>query len=293
MLKCSMIHAFPDLYKQLYAGFNPPDSGAPWINPGTLNAWIADMLRLSRQVVSQDPEFNRTKLLDEIGPTWQVNFNGTTDDWTARAQNMSQVTRQAKEAIAGIGAKWELTDPTQRETKANPKVWKFTLAQVIRYIGRDEINKFKGDMLEVLAEIFFKVFQADESVGLTDYEPVPVSNDYGTDAIAINPNGHRSVVQVKFRSNSEDHIGYPDIARTFTSGILHHHVSDLIEHEHTVFLFTTATGVTGPFDIVMKRKSVIIDRPVIAYKIDNNKTFWRLAYNEIMETTAIINQTSK
>ena len=37
----------------------------------------------------------------------------------------------------------------------------------------DSRLKYKGDMLEVLSEIFFNSFSADESVGLKDYGIIP------------------------------------------------------------------------------------------------------------------------
>jgi len=51
-----------------------------------------------------------------------------------------------------------------------------------------------------------------------------------------------------------------------------------------VFLFTTAKGVTGAFEKVMKQKVRIINRSIISTKIDNNKTFWEFAFKEISES---------
>ena len=156
--------------------------------------------------------------------------------------------------------------------------------EVLRYahtLFRDDIdaqNKFKGDMLEVFAEIFFAQFQADPEFGLSEYEPVEISDDFGVDAKAINVAGHHSVIQVKYRSNPEDVISYADIARTYTSALCQFHIDDVYKHNNTVFLFTNAGGVTGAFTTVMQRKTVILNRQFIASKVDNNESFWKEAY---------------
>lgn len=148
----------------------------------------------------------------------------------------------------------------------------------------DARNKFKGDMLEVLAEIYFNIFDADEAVGIKNYAPVDLGNDYGVDATGINVNGHKVAVQVKFRSNPiDDLITYADMSRTYTSGILQLGNMDLVLNNNTLYLFTTAAGVSGACQKVFGKKLVVINRGVISTKIDNNKNFWEDAYRLIFD----------
>lgn len=159
------------------------------------------------------------------------------------------------------------------------------LARTLFHTDIDTQNKFKGDMLEVFAEIFFAQYHADTEFGLQhDYEPVDISDDFGVDARATNVNGHHSVVQVKYRSNPDETISYADIARTYTSALCQFHIDDVYNHNSTVFLFTNAGGVTGAFTTVMQRKTVIINRAFIASKVDNNESFWKEAYQLIFRT---------
>ena len=151
-------------------------------------------------------------------------------------------------------------------------------------LDEDARNKFKGDMLEVFSEIFFYQFQTDEALGITEYQPIEINDDYGVDARGINVNGKQTAIQVKYRSNPEDKISYADIARTFTSAVLQLHMKDVIDNDRTVFLFTNAGGVTGAFDTVMQKKTVIITRAVIATKVDNNVTFWKNAFDMMWKT---------
>ena len=139
-------------------------------------------------------------------------------------------------------------------------------------------------MLEVFSEIFFYQFQSDESLGVTEYSPIEINDDYGVDARGINVNGKQTAIQVKYRSNPEDKISYADIARTFTSAVLQLHMKDVIDNDRTVFLFTNAGGVTGAFDTVMQKKTVIITRGVISTKVDNNVTFWKNAFDMMWKT---------
>lgn len=151
-------------------------------------------------------------------------------------------------------------------------------------LDEDARNKFKGDMLEVFSEIFFYQFQTDEALGITEYQPIEINDDYGVDARGINVNGKQTAIQVKYRSNPDDKISYADIARTFTSAVLQLHMKDVIDNDRTVFLFTNAGGVTGAFDTVMQKKTVIITRGVISTKVDNNVTFWKNAFDMMWKT---------
>lgn len=144
-------------------------------------------------------------------------------------------------------------------------------------------NKFKGDMLEVFSEIFFTLFQNDEAIGIRDYTPIDINEDFGVDATGINANGHHSVIQVKFKSNPLELVPYADIARTFTSAICQLHIP-VYAHDNTVFLFTNSNGVTIAFNKVMGQTAIVINRATIATKVDNNANFWLSAYNLIFNT---------
>ena len=163
--------------------------------------------------------------------------------------------------------------------------WNNEVSRLARRIEDDDTRyKFVGDMLEVFAEIFFNQFQSDEAIGITDYTPVDINEDYGVDATGVNVNGHQSAIQVKYRSNPADLITYADIARTYTSALLQLNMTDVYEHGKTVYLFTNSSGVTGAFTKVMQNKVVIITKNEIKTKVDNNITFWANAYRMIFDT---------
>jgi len=144
----------------------------------------------------------------------------------------------------------------------------------------DSALKLRGDMLEVLSEIFFNAFKNDEAVGIKDYEPVAINEDYGVDAVGINPNGLRVAVQCKYK-NFEP-VTYTELAKTFTSGLLILKC-DLMQ-ANSIYVFTTAVQFSSAVDKNLGSKVRKIDRNVISRKIDNNRTFWQYAFDEIHST---------
>jgi hypothetical protein len=144
----------------------------------------------------------------------------------------------------------------------------------------DSRLKYKGDMLEVLSEIFFNSFSADESVGLKDYTPVPLSEDYGVDAVGINPAGTRCAVQCKYKSFQP--VLYEELAKTFTSALCTMNCDVL--KENSIYVFTTAVEFTTAIEKQLGNKVRRIDFNVISRKVDNNHTFWQYAYDIIFET---------
>jgi hypothetical protein len=137
----------------------------------------------------------------------------------------------------------------------------------------DKVNTFKGDMFEIFGEIFFRAFKNDPAVGLREYETVTLDDDYGVDAIGTNANGDRVAVQFKFKSNPNESVDYPAIAKTYMAGRCRHNL-DLDKHD-SIWLVTTGNGVTGPCKEVSGKRLRVIYRDIIAGKIDNNMSFWK------------------
>lgn len=143
-------------------------------------------------------------------------------------------------------------------------------------------NKFKGDCLEILSEIFFNQHQSDERVGIREYKSVPTNEDYGVDATGVNVAGNDCVNQIKWRNNPQDLIEYSDLAKTYTSGRTQFSLD--LDKSNTIFVFTTANGVNHVAKKVLAERLVVVDRKFIKRLIDNNKTFWLIAHEMILNT---------
>lgn len=141
---------------------------------------------------------------------------------------------------------------------------------------------FKGDMLEILAEIFFKAFPNDPRIGLSDYTPVPLEEDYGVDGFGINASGKKCAVQIKFRSNPLEPVLYSEMAKTYTSAVVQLQIP--LEGKDCLYVFTTAQEVTTSCTKVFGKMLRVISRDTISTEIDNNVNFWNVAFEEIKNT---------
>ena len=146
-------------------------------------------------------------------------------------------------------------------------------------------NDFRGDMLEIFAEIFFKNAPFDDRFGLSNYTVSEASSDYGVDATGYNVNGHKCAVQCKYRANpdpkGDDQIKYEDLTKTYFDGRENHNCD--LDKPHTVFLFTTASTYSCVIDINFKDKLVFIGRKQLSGIIHENVNFWSLAKTQIQE----------
>jgi len=144
----------------------------------------------------------------------------------------------------------------------------------------DELaNKYKGDYLEIFAEIFFNAFENDPSIGLKDYTPIAIENDYGVDATGINAVNNKVAVQVKYRSNPRDLVLYEEIAKTYTSGRIALELD--LDKMNSIYVFTPAIGVTPACQKVLGNRLVILNIDIIGDYIRNNTNFWEYAFQEV------------
>lgn len=263
-----MLHSYPREYYELYDSFKD--------GSGTIRKWVNFVEQATRRIVDSDFDYNVAKLKKKLSVDWTLNsINDNYFQIIGPKKSDNSIIRE----IDGSSLIYD--------EKGEDQKWIFTFDGLVRYINREEINKFKGDMLEILSEIFFNIFQADEAVGIKEYTPIEIGLDFGIDAVGINVNGHRVAIQVKYRSNPAQVITYSEIARTFTQAVVKMQMMDVVEHDHTIYLFTTAGGTTAAFDQVMGKKAVVIPRQVIARRIDNNHNFWDVAFREVRETLAM------
>lgn len=144
---------------------------------------------------------------------------------------------------------------------------------------KENRNKFKGDIFEIFAWRFFNGFKNDPSVGLVEYKPIRIEEDYGVDGIGINANGNKVAVQVKYRRNLKDLIRYSDIAKTYTSGKLELGLD--LKEKNSIYVFTNSTGITPACERVFGNMIKVLNFSAIDHYIHNNINFWNFFYEEI------------
>lgn len=103
-----------------------------------------------------------------------------------------------------------------------------------------------GDGMEVFVEGLILLNENHLGVGISNYEPYPIQNDYGLDGVGYNSEGEKSVVQIKYRTNptvwltrNNDNLG-----AFIEQGMLIERVMDSdIGKASRHYIFTSAAGV--------------------------------------------------
>jgi hypothetical protein len=135
-----------------------------------------------------------------------------------------------------------------------------------------------GDGFEFFVEVFLSLHPVDNRVGVYNYVPVQ-ENDNGVDGLGVNILNQPSVVQVKYRSNTQTLLtaNIDHLSNLFSDGMLSHNVvsdnANAKNYRH--FVFTTAEGLHFYTDQEMFKGKV----RCFAYNdfrtlLDNNHVFW-------------------
>jgi hypothetical protein len=141
--------------------------------------------------------------------------------------------------------------------------------------------KYLGDGFEFFVELFLKLHPADNRVGIYNYQPVQ-ENDNGVDGIVVNILNQKSVVQIKYRTNTQQFLTATQdhLSNMFTDGMLEHGVTADMDNpdNYRHFIFTTAEGLHFYTDNEMFKKKVrCVGYNEFRSLLDNNVIFWQKA----------------
>lgn len=159
-----------------------------------------------------------------------------------------------------------------------------TLAHVYGYedriLGEDEeqsgVLKFRGDLFEIFAEVFFLLNATNNRVGIYDYTPVYSDDDNGVDAYGKNIHGQNATVQVKFRADPTYELKERDI-KQFGFQSLSKYDVDLTQN-HNLIIFTNCKGVHWyTATSVFSGALTVFDGAFISRQTDENHGFWESA----------------
>jgi len=143
---------------------------------------------------------------------------------------------------------------------------------------RYEVQRYLGDGFEFFVEVFLSLHPVDNRVGVYNYIPNQV-NDNGVDGVGVNILNQPSVVQVKYRTNTQTLLtaNTDHLSNLFSDGMLTYNVvsdnTNTKNYRH--FVFTTAEGLHFYTDQEMFKGKV----RCFGYKdfkvlLDNNIVFW-------------------
>ena len=147
---------------------------------------------------------------------------------------------------------------------------------------QDKADKFKGDLFEVFAELYFKFVRSKNNAGVIDYEPLYSGttdingnevDDYGVDGVGKNYADELCAVQVKFRANPLEEISYNELSNTDTQARRAFGVETL--NDNTIILFTNCSGANERALSQLKNSLYIVNIDAIKSEVDGNIVFWK------------------
>lgn len=147
------------------------------------------------------------------------------------------------------------------------------------YSEEDGENKFKGDLFEIFAEIFFKLTSSDNRVGIINYECVKDTEDYGVDGVGVALNGLPATIQVKFRSNPMETLTIKDLKNLH--GISYRQYKVPVNADNNIIIFTNCSGIHWNTETNVLRNSTLTygyhkqdSQYNLRNLIDGNISFW-------------------
>lgn len=143
---------------------------------------------------------------------------------------------------------------------------------------RYDPNKYVGDGFEFFVEVFLSLHPVDNRVGVYEYSPIQ-ENDNGCDGIGVNIRNEKSVVQIKYRSDTQSLLTATQdhLSNLFSDGMLTHNVvsDNTTPNNFRHFVFTTAEGLHFYTDQEMfKGKVRCFGYNDFRALLDNNVVFW-------------------
>ena len=145
--------------------------------------------------------------------------------------------------------------------------------------------KFRGDLFEIFAEVFFILNKSDNRVGIYEYEPVYSDDDYGVDGFGKNIDGLNSTIQVKFRLNPMYELLERDIKQFWSQSVKLYGVDH--NQSNNMIIFTNCKGVYWhTLDKMYFGDLRVINGDFISRFIDNNEGFWNSFRELVKETLA-------
>lgn len=146
--------------------------------------------------------------------------------------------------------------------------------------GDKGVNKLKGDLFEIFAELFFKLTSSDNRVGIRDYKPIEDSEDFGVDAIGVGENNDPVTVQVKFRSNMSELLTIKDIKNL--QGLSYRKYKVPVQSDINIIIFTNCAGVHWNTETNVMQNSILVygifgesSQYNLTLLIDSNISFWK------------------
>jgi superfamily II DNA or RNA helicase len=140
---------------------------------------------------------------------------------------------------------------------------------------RFDINKFKGDGLEMFVEFLIKYRGTDNNIGITDYIPIDATDDTGVDGRGVSTFNQRpATVQVKYRQANYILTGNEDKLGNLVNASQNKY-KVLVSDTQNMLIITTGEKVHHyTMNEMLYNKVRVINRYGLKEMVDNNLGFW-------------------
>lgn len=171
------------------------------------------------------------------------------------------------------------TNPDTKKLASLSKLTKLIHSNALEIYSDDtELqNKFKGDVFEIFAELFFNFHSTDNRFGIKNYIATNFG-DAGVDGSGTNVNGDRVVVQVKYRIDPTKPIIYEDLSKTWTQGTHPLQPFNIDPTKPNVVVCFTNSFVYYTARKYIPKSILEIGNREISSVVDRNVTFWKSCY---------------
>jgi hypothetical protein len=138
---------------------------------------------------------------------------------------------------------------------------------------------YLGHGFEFFVEAFLHLNSSDNRIGVYDYSPVKAHEDTGVDGVGINIKKETSVVQIKYKSNTNRVLTTNEdrLSNMITAGMVKHGVVMDMDNRNNFrhFIFTTASNLHYFTDQHMfEGKVKCFGISNFKSMLDNNIIFW-------------------
>lgn len=149
-------------------------------------------------------------------------------------------------------------------------------------ITKSGSKKFKGDLFEIFAELFFKILGHTKPISVIDYSPEESIEDYGVDGFARSKTNSPLTVQCKFRSKADSLLEERDIKQFLVQSWKKYKVN---MNSKNAILFTSCEGMYHTTEKEVFLDSITtINIHDIRTHVDRSLGFWEKVI-ELIDTT--------
>jgi superfamily II DNA or RNA helicase len=140
---------------------------------------------------------------------------------------------------------------------------------------RFDINKFKGDGLEMLVEFLIKYRGTDNNIGITNYVPIDATDDTGVDGKGVSTFNQRpATVQVKYRQANYVLTGNEDKLGNLVNASQNKYNVAVSDTQNMLIITTGEKVHHFTMNEMLYNKVRVINRYGLKEMIDNNLGFW-------------------